>query len=150
MENIRDKFLSFIQRYCIIFTGSTLSMLAYLSIYKEPFVSIDSLLVLMFISAIISFFQQLLFSSEENYSKKAVLIRSFLHFLIIMTSVLLSAILFNWVETTQQFWVLTLIIIGTYSILWLVFYFKDHLTSQKINQNLNLYKERMKKHDESN
>lgn len=67
-----------------------------------------------------------------------------------MTSVLLSAILFNWVETTQQFWVLTLIIIGTYSILWLVFYFKDHLTSQKINQNLNLYKERMKKHDESN
>ena len=125
-------------------------MLAYLSIYKEPFVSIDVLLVLMFISAIISFFQQLLFSSEENYSKKAVLIRSFLHFLIIMTSVLLSAILFNWVETTQQFWVLTLIIIGTYSILWLVFYFKDHLTSQKINQNLNLYKERMKKHDESN
>ena len=125
-------------------------MLAYLSIYKEPFVSIDVLLVLMFISAIISFFQQLLFSSEENYSKKAVLIRSFLHFLIIMTSVLLSAILFNWVETTQQFWVLTLLIIGTYSILWLVFYFKDHLTSQKINQNLNLYKERMKKHDESN
>lgn len=150
MENARDKFLGFIQRYCIIFTGSTLSMLTYLSIYKEPFVSIDSLLVLMFISAIISFFQQLLFSSEENYSKKAVLIRSFLHFLIIMTSVLLSAILFNWVETTQQFWVLTLIIIGTYSILWLVFYFKDHLTSQKINQNLNLYKERMKKHDESN
>lgn len=150
MENIRDKFLTFLQMYCIIFTGSTLSMLAFLSIYKEPFVPSESLLILMFISAIISFFQQLLFSSEEDYSKKAVLIRSFLHFLVIIGSVLISATLFNWVETTQQFCVLALIVVSTYIILWLIFYFKDHLTSQKINQNLNLYKERMNKHDESN
>lgn len=149
MRTIRKKVLGFIQRYCIIFTGSTLSMLAFLSIYKEPFVSSESLLILMLISAIISFCQQLLFSSEEDYSKKAVLIRSFVHFLVIIGSVLLSAILFDWVETMQQFCVLTLIIISTYIILWLVFYFKDHLTSQKINQNLSLYKERMNKHDES-
>lgn len=73
MENARDKFLGFIQRYCIIFTGSTLSMLAYLSIYKEPFVSIDVLLVLMFISAIISFFNNYYLVVKKTIVKKLYL-----------------------------------------------------------------------------
>lgn len=139
---MKKTFKEFVVLFCTINTGVMFATTIYISIFEKE-ASLDvSLLWQMLLVTFLTSLSDLLYYSKKELSKKQVIIRTCIQFILVGTIVIVSAYLFDWIDVTKPvYYIISLIvlIIIVYILVKLISYKKDMKMAEKLNEKIAEY-----------
>ncbi|MGL4343586.1 MAG: DUF3021 family protein [Cellulosilyticaceae bacterium] len=137
MENLKQ----YIQNLSIIFFGSMLGMMTYLTIDRHVKVTLLMLWEMLGIIIIFSFLQYI-YASRRPLSSKQIKMRTTIHFICLWAVLMGGATCFGWIDPRTTGILLTVIFTGVYVMLKLTFTLIRKYEAQHMNEQLLAYKKR--------
>lgn len=127
----------FLSSFTVIFTCIVLASTVFIGIYSNPYLPIRLIvqsLILAAASALLNF----IYYSEKPIRKRAMAVRTAVHFIAILALVFFCAWQFEWFSFGNTSGVLTflMLFVIVYVIVWLVSFMGDLLDERKINKRL--------------
>lgn len=136
--HIKDLLRVMFHAYFVITTGATVSMYVCCLLFSPNAVfspvDVGGILFISLVSDL-SFF---IFYSKKELNRKQMLLRLFIHILLIIMILLGFADIFNWVnlKSPSQIIVFILLVLGVYSSVVAITFYHDRKTADKLNDGL--------------
>lgn len=123
-----------------IFIGASVFILAFL---KETSVDVSLLWQIIVVSLATSFLS-IVYCSERELSKRAYLIRSAVHYVLVNLVLFLSVYFFDWFKLGKASTIITFVVLVliVYILVHISIYFMDNIKAKNLNKMLDEYKKR--------
>ncbi len=137
MERYVEYGRKYLSAFTAIFTCVILASTVFIGMYSNPYLPfrlIVQALVLAAVSALLNF----IFYSEKPIRKRAMAVRTGIHFAALLALVLFCARQFGWFSFSHTSSVLTffLLFLAVYAVIWSASFTGDLLDERKINRRL--------------
>ncbi|PKM73507.1 MAG: hypothetical protein CVU91_04260 [Firmicutes bacterium HGW-Firmicutes-16] len=138
---IRKFLMSFTSVFTCVIIASTIFIRLYSNPYL-PFKLIAQAAIIAAVSSVLNF----IYYSEHPISKKSMIIRTTIHFFLLISTVTGCALYFEWFSFENNGVVLTFfgLLVAVYLIVWLMNFLGDSKDEKIMNQKLKEYKARQK------
>ncbi len=133
-----------INQFFIITTGSVGGALLFTAFFYTkrdlPQSILWQILVLSFLTACMN----IIFHSAKELTKKQMMLRQGLHFIVIFSILMIGGLGFGWVEVSDIRQVITfsLIVIAVYAFVCTIVYYNDRKITDRLNEKLRAYRDR--------
>lgn len=138
-----------INQFFIITTGSVGGAILFTSFFYTkrdlPQSILWQILVLSFLTACMN----IIFHSAKELTKKQMLLRQGLHFIVIFSILMIGGLGFGWVEGSdiRQVMTFSLIVIAVYVFVCTIVYYNDRKITDRLNEKLRAYRDRKEKEE---
>ena len=133
-----------INQFFIITTGSVGGAILFTSFFYTkrdlPQSILWQILVLSFLTACMN----IIFHSTKELTKKEMLLRQGLHFIVTFSILMIGGLGFGWVEGSdiRQVMTFSLIVIAVYAFVCTIVYYNDRKITDRLNEKLRAYRDR--------
>jgi hypothetical protein len=126
-----------------IFTGTMLGAAIFLTFFKVTMIN-TALLRQIFLVSLVETLFSLIFYSRNELSKRSLIFRKIIHFLLVLGVLLGAAYFFQWFNFASFKLLLYfgIIIVFVYIIIFLVIYFFNYSQVKRLNQKLSEYQQK--------
>lgn len=137
MERYLNYGRRFLSSFAAVFTCVVLASAVFIRIYSNPYLPfrlIVQALVLAAVSAVLNF----IYYSDKPIRKRAMAVRTSVHFALLLAIVLFCAWRFEWFSFNHTASLLTFLLLffAVYAVIWIASFTGDLLDERKINRRL--------------
>jgi len=133
----------FLVSFTAVFTCVILASAVFIGIYSNPYLPLR-LIVQALVLAAISALLNLIFVSEKPIYKRSMVLRTGVHFTLLLAAVSLCAWRFHWFSFSHRPSALAffLLFLAVYALIWTAGFIGDLLNERQINAGLQAYRQR--------
>ena len=133
-----------INQFFIITTGSVGGALLFTALFftdrELPQSILWQILILSFLTACMN----IIFHSDKELTKKEMMRRQGVHFIVIFIILIIGGFSFGWVEGSdiKQVMTFSLIVVAVYVFVCTIVYYNDRKTTDRLNEKLKVYRDK--------
>lgn len=135
----------FVISFAIIFTCVTIVSAIFISLYSNPYLPVKLIIQSGIIAAIASLLN-FIYYSEKPINKKSMVIRTIIHFILLLTTVCGCAFYYKWLTFNSMKVTLTFLglFIAVYIFVWMINFCGDIIDEKILNIGLKEYSSKQK------